>query len=63
MDYALYKGRSYRGVISTGFGYYFAFFRQFFKQGPDERFVIVFRRVDAGQQAGFRDVGKQPGRC
>ena len=31
MDYALYKGRSYRGVISTGFGYYFAFFHQFFK--------------------------------
>lgn len=31
MDYTLYKNRSYRGVISAGFGFYFSHFRLFFK--------------------------------
>ena len=31
MEYALLKNRSYRGVISTGFGLYFSHFRLFFK--------------------------------
>ncbi|MBR1546935.1 MAG: hypothetical protein IJ633_09135 [Prevotella sp.] len=31
MEYVLMKSRSYRGVISTGFGLYFSHFRLFFK--------------------------------
>ena len=31
MDYTLFKNRSYRGVISAGFGLYFSHFRLFFK--------------------------------
>lgn len=31
MDFKLYKSRTYRSIISRGFGYYFTYFRQFFK--------------------------------
>ena len=31
MEYTLYKNRSYRSVISAGFGLYFTQFRLFFK--------------------------------
>ena len=31
MEYVLFKNRSYRGVISTGYGLYFSHFRLFFK--------------------------------
>ncbi len=31
MEYALFKNRSYRGIISKGFGLYFSHFRLFFK--------------------------------
>ena len=40
MDYELYKSRSYRSIISTGFGYYFTYFRQFLK--ASWRWTILF---------------------
>ena len=48
MEYALFKNRSYRGVISKGFGLYFSHFRLFFKASwlMAVIFAIVFAALE-----------------
>ncbi|MBP3776973.1 MAG: hypothetical protein J6I37_08305 [Prevotella sp.] len=48
MEYALFKNRSYRGVISAGFGLYFSHFRLFFKASwvMAVIFAVVFATLE-----------------
>lgn len=48
MEYALFKSRSYRGVISKGLGLYFSHFRLFLKASwlMAVIFAVVFAALE-----------------